>query len=238
MPYRSTLHPTPTAAVNKHDQNYITHVALVLDASGSMSHLAEHVVKVADAQVAYLAQRSKELNQETRVTVYTFDDAVQCIKYDMDVLRLPSMRDLYKIGGLTALIDATSLALDDLAMTPEKYGDHAFVVFVLTDGGNNVNNWKAPDLRNQIDKLSDNWTVAALVPNMQGKFEAKQFGFPSDNIAVWDATSKRGLEEAVEKIKTATDVIMTGRSSGVRGSKNLFTIDATVVNAQRSRRQS
>lgn len=234
MPYGTQLHSTPTriAPVDKHQQNYITHVALVLDASGSMGHLSDHVVKVADAQIAYLAQRSKELDQETRVTVYSFDDFVKCLKYDVDVFRLPSMKDLYKIGGMTALIDATSLALDDLAMTPEKYGDHAFVVFVLTDGGNNVNNWKAPELRNQIDKLADNWTVAALVPNMQGKFEAKQFGFPSDNIAVWDATSKRGLEEAVEKIKTATDVIMTGRSSGVRGSKNLFTIDASVVNAK------
>jgi hypothetical protein len=232
VPYRSTLHPTPPAKVSKHKQNYITHVALVLDASGSMGHLADQVIKVADAQIAHLAQRSRELDQETRVTVYIFDDEVECVIYDKDVLRLPSLLNLYKIGGTTALIDATALALNDLAMTPEKYGDHAFVVFVLTDGGNNVNNWKAPELKEQISQLADHWTVAALVPNMQGKFEAKQFGFPADNIAVWDASSKRGLEEAVEKIKVATDVIMSGRASGVRGSKNLFVIDSSVVNAQ------
>lgn len=46
--------------------NYINHIALVLDASGSMQYLAQDVVKVADNQIAYLAQRSNELDQETR----------------------------------------------------------------------------------------------------------------------------------------------------------------------------
>ena len=50
------------------NQNYINHIALVLDASGSMSHLSSAVVQVADNQVQYLAARSKELDQETRAT--------------------------------------------------------------------------------------------------------------------------------------------------------------------------
>ncbi len=44
--------------------------SLVLDASSSMSHLSRKVVEVADQQIAYLARRSRELDQETRVTVY------------------------------------------------------------------------------------------------------------------------------------------------------------------------
>jgi hypothetical protein len=68
-------------------QNYINHVALVLDASSSMSHLSRKVVDVADQQIAYLARRSRELDQETRVTVYVFADKVECVIYDKDVLR-------------------------------------------------------------------------------------------------------------------------------------------------------
>lgn len=111
-----------------------------------MEPLASAVVKVADNQVAHLANRSKELNQETRATVYTFSDAAECVYYDKDVLRMPSLKGSYRIGGNTALIDATIQAIDDLSQTPQLYGDHAFLVYVLTDGEENRSSKKATDL--------------------------------------------------------------------------------------------
>jgi hypothetical protein len=75
-------------------------VARVLDRSGSMAHLADQVVKVADNQIAYLAKRSKELDQETRVTVYTFGNTTECLFYDKDVLRMPSLKGHYRIDGM------------------------------------------------------------------------------------------------------------------------------------------
>lgn len=202
-------------------QNYINHIALVIDRSGSMDHLQKQVVQVADNQIDYLAKRSKELDQETRATVYTFDDRIDCVYYDKDVLRMPSISEAYRIGGATALIDATMKAIDDLSKTPELYGDHAFLVYVLTDGEENRSRTKAFELEAKIKGLPDNWTIAAFVPNQNGKFEAKKFGFPADNIAIWD-TSSKGLAEVGETIRTATDNFMTQRSVGVRGSKNLF----------------
>lgn len=234
----------------KRQQNYINHIALVLDASGSMSRHQSQLIKVADDQIAYLAQRSKELDQETRVTIYSFDDTVQCLVYDKDVLRLPSIGNLYRIGGMTALIDATLKSQDDLAHTWEGYGDHSFLTFVLTDGMENAStggrtirsNFLTPrerqlmidTLRSRLEKLPDHWTVAVLVPDQQGKREAMQFGFPRDNIAVWDATSEQGVEDAVSAIRTATDTYMTNRTVGVRGSRSLFVggnVDAKAIKA-------
>jgi hypothetical protein len=209
-------------------QNYINHIALVLDASGSMDHLSSAVVKVADNQVGHLAQRSKELDQETRATVYTFSDAAECVYYDKDVLRMPSLKGAYSIGGSTALIDATIQAIDDLSQTPELYGDHAFLVYVLTDGEENRSRKKAADLAKKIGGLKDNWTIACFVPDQSGKFEAKKFGFPTDNIAVWD-TSSRGMSEVAEVLRTTTDTFMNNRAKGVRGTKNLFNIDLAGV---------
>jgi hypothetical protein len=134
-------------------ENIINHIVLVLDASLSMDSVSEQLVKVADNQIKYLAQRSKELDQETRITVYTFNTTgyysgfnkqrIECLIYDKDVLRVPSIASLYKADGATPLIDATILALDDLAMTPEKYGDHSFLVYVLTDGQENASRNRA-----------------------------------------------------------------------------------------------
>lgn len=211
--------------------NIINHIVLVLDASYSMEHLSRDVVKVADNQIQYLARRSKELDQETRITVYTFNTTgythapqhnIDCLIYDKDVLRVPSIAGLYRPDGATPLIDATITALDDLAQTPEKYGEHSFLVYVLTDGEENQSRHTSYELSSKIDRLADNWTLAAFVPNQNGVYEAKKFGFPKDNIAVWDATSSRGVDEMGQRIRETTEAFMQNRSRGIRGSRSLF----------------
>ncbi|MFI2263544.1 vWA domain-containing protein [Streptomyces tubercidicus] len=224
-------------------QNYINHVALVLDASSSMSHLSRKVVEVADQQIAYLARRSKELDQETRVTVYVFADKVECVIYDKDVLRMPSLKQLYRVGGMTALLAATLKSQRELAQTAQLYGDHSFLTFVLTDGQENASHRcvDAPtrDPRElvqgvvrMVETQEDNWTLAVLVPDQMGKREAMQCGFPKDNIAIWDATSTQGLEEAGQVIQQATERFMVGRSQGIRGSRAVFSMGAESVNKE------
>ncbi|MBW5482194.1 vWA domain-containing protein [Streptomyces bambusae] len=225
------------------NQNYINHVALVLDASSSMAQLSRKVVEVADQQIAYLARRSKELDQETRVTVYVFADKVECVIYDKDVLRMPSLKQLYRVGGMTALLAATLKSQRELAQTAQLYGDHSFLTFVLTDGQENASH-HCPDaptrkprelvraVASMIETQEDNWTMAVLVPDQMGKREAMQCGFPKDNIAVWDATSTQGLEEAGQVIREATEKFMVGRSKGIRGSRAVFSAGGEAVNKE------
>lgn len=212
--------------------NIINHIGLVLDASGSMHPHANSLVQVADNQIKHLAQRSKELDQETRISVWTFADAslIRCVVWDMDVLRLPSIGRFYRTGGQTAFIDATLKSISDLSETPERYGDHSFLVYVLTDGEENASYMKPDVLRTTIDKLKDHWTLAALVPTATAKHEAKRFGFPAGNIEIWDTTSGTGVSEVGERVRTATDNYMQARASGVRSTRSLFSTDVTAVN--------
>lgn len=212
--------------------NIINHFGFVLDASGSMHGIANSLIKVADSQVKYWAERSKVLNQETRVSIWTFDyyDNIKCVVWDMDVLRLPSISTYYNPRGQTALIDATLKSISDLSETPERYGDHSFLVYVLTDGIENDSRSSARSLANRIASLPDHWTLAALVPNANGKVEAKRYGFPAGNIEIWDATSSVGVEEVGERIRTATDTYMINRSAGIRSTTGLFSTDPQAVN--------
>lgn len=205
-------------------QNYINHIVFVIDRSGSMSGLSSEVVKVFDSQIQYLATRSKELNQETRASVYLFNNSVSCLLYDMDVMRLPSLSSFYRADGGTSLIDGTLKAIDDLQKTPELYGDHAFLIYVLTDGEENTSINRSNQLSDKINSLKNNWTVAVLVPNQTGVHEAKKFGFPANNIQVW-STDKKGINEVGETMKSATNSFMQARATGVRGTKNLFNIN-------------
>jgi len=215
-------------------QNYINHIVFVVDRSGSMHHLSEDVVRVFDSQIKYLSQRSQELNQETRVSVYLFSycNKIECLIYDMDVMRLPSLSGYYRADGQTALIDAALKAIEDLGKTPELYGDHAFLIYTLTDGEENNSKNRSNILLNAINALPENWTLAVLVPDQRGVYEAKKFGFPAENIAVWDPSSVKGFEAAGSVMQKATDDFMRGRASGIRGTRNLFRPDIVATAAQ------
>lgn len=207
-------------------QNYINHIVFVIDRSGSMSQLSSTVVEVFDNQIKYLATRSKELNQETRVSVYLFDDVTENLIYDMDVMRLPSLKEHFQVRGYTALIDATLKSIDDLQKTPELYGDHSFLLYVLTDGNENRSANSASTLAAKIQSLRDNWTLGVLVPDAPSLMTAKQFGFPANNISVWSTTVK-GLLEVGNTIQAATENFFQGRALGKRGTKSLFAVDAS-----------
>lgn len=205
------------------------HIVMTIDKSGSMGGL-EHTVKaVFKAQINQLRKRSVELNQDTRISIYLFNTSAQCVVFDMDVMRNIDLDALYHASGGTALMDAAGLAITDHQKIPEMYGDHAFLFYAITDGEENESRkYSAPSLRNLIDRLPDNWTVAALVPNASGRHEAKKFGFPEGNIEIWSTTST-GLESIGRTMTSATDAFMNNRSMGIRSTKSLFQTDMSQV---------
>jgi hypothetical protein len=195
-----------------------------------MSKHRSNLIKVADEQIRYLALRSEELSQETRVSVYLFADRVECLLFDMDVMRLPSIADLYRANGMTALIDAVIKSQQDLTTTSQLYGDHAFLTFVLTDGMENRSNYSMVELAKVISEAEDNWTIGYLVPDNSGVAYMKRIGANGGSIALWDATSASGVINAVSTIRSATDNFMTARASGVRGTRSVFSTGSDAVN--------
>ena len=225
---------------------YINHVALVLDASGSMGHHRDTLIKVTDNLIRDLALASEEKRQETRVSIYSFDDTVRNLVFDMDVMRLPSIDGLYRIGGMTALIDGTMQAQVDLATTSQIYGEHGFLTYVLTDGMNNARNQRysvgdlAAHLQNGLLPLRHGIvatglprsTVAFLVPDRDGRAYVERLGAPAGNVLEWDVNSERGVLDVGERIKAATTAYMDGRARGVVRSTSVFDTSAAIVNEQ------
>lgn len=216
-------------------QNQIDHIAYVVDASTSMEERTEETILVIDNQTAFLAEMSKQTGRETRVTIYIFSDPdnIKCVVFDKDVLRLPSIREFYKPFGWTALLDATGLAIEDLKMTMQKYGDHAFLLFAFTDGQENRSRRysSAASMANLMGSLDKSWTVAALVPDVNGRLMARRFGFPDGNISIWNVNSATGVQEAGETMKDALTNYSVMRTSGGSGTRTLFSTDPTAVNA-------
>lgn len=203
--------------------NIINHYIVVIDESFSMYRLRNSVIKVVDGLVQHLATTSKDLNQETRLSVYAFNSrgTERCLVWDIDVLRMPSINGMYNPDGRTALVDCTILAITDLKTVPVKYGDHSFVLYVITDGQENDSRQRY-SFNQHLAGLADNWTLGVFVPDKQGVAQAKQWGFPEGNIKVWDTTSAQGLEEVGSVLRTTSSALMQNRKQGIRGTKSLF----------------
>jgi hypothetical protein len=222
----------------------VNHVSLVVDKSGSMRQHEAQLVRVVDEFVKGLQEESDRLGHETRISLYAFDHEVHNLVWDMDVKHLPSLRGLYRVAnGATALIEAAVKSVDDLKNIWEGYGEHSFLQVVVTDGEENasgcsetgrmhtsmaagqgaavLNRWLGR-IRTAMDELPDHWTSAILVPNSLAKRTAQGYGFPAGNIAIWDADSSKGVEEAIGTVKSAATSFLRGREQGVRGTRNLF----------------
>lgn len=216
----------------KRKPNIINHIGLVLDASGSMGKHAVKLIEVADNQVKHLAVKSKEMNQETRITIWTFSDHddIHCVVWDMDVLRLPSIAEFYQINGMTAFVDAALKSFDDMSTTSQIHGDHSFLIYFLTDGEENASVNSSDKLAPAIRRLAGNWTVAALVPGAKEAMDVKRLGFPAGNVQIWDSTTTEGLEEAAQSILRSSDAYMSARATGMKSTTTLFDMSAAAVN--------
>ena len=206
------------------------HIAFCADKSGSMSHLVDALVKVFNIQIDNLRRQSIAFEQETRISFYTFDGNVECVISDVDVAR-PMVLDKIRANGSTALLDAVGLAIEDFKMIPQKYGDSAFIVYVLTDGEENVSRkYDANSFKSLLKNLPDNFTVAGFVPDMNGARYLENYGFPKGNVEKWDTTEK-GIEEVGRKFEKTMDNFFVGRTKGVRSCSTIFS-DLTQVTSK------
>lgn len=190
------------------------------------SHSAR-VVQVFDRELNSLKQRSVDLDQETRISIYLFDDKIECLTFDMDVMRFKSLAGYYKVRGSTALLDAVVQSIDDNIKLPQMYGDHAFLQYVITDGMENASKTRREVVSRKLGALPDNWTSAVLVPDNTGATYAESFGFNGGSIAIWDTTRVDALDRVGSQFTNVMENYMQMRASGVRGTKGLFTLDSS-----------
>lgn len=213
---------------------YINHFVFVLDESSSMSSLRRKTIEVFQNQINNLKRKSHDLKQDTKVSVYTFADKVKCLAFDVDIERFRGIEGQYSPYGSTALMDAAGTAIEEHKDIPQKHGDHAFLLYVITDGEENVSRkFDVRTLRRLIDGLEDNWTVSCLVPNSLGKHNATQYGFPKNNIEIWQ-TTELGLEEVERTSNRAVNNYLNLRSQGIVGTRSFYSdlSDVTIKDAK------
>jgi len=209
------------------DSHIVNHVVIKIDESSSMTHLQRAVEQVFDGLVADLAEQSRTRDQETRVTVYAFSDGgtERCIVWDCDVLRIPSIKGRYSPRGLTALVDCEVLALDDMDLISQRYGDHAFICYTISDGGENDSRNSAETLRRRFLTLPENVTAGIFVPDQRcAQYARVKVGYPEGSIQIWNPNGHNAIEQVARQMRETNQAFFTGRASGVRSARSgMFT---------------
>ena len=209
---------------------YKNHIAFCIDRSGSMDSLLDATRKVFNNQIEFLRNSSLSFEQETRISFYLFDDQTECVISDVDVARPMELQKI-ESGGTTALYDCVGLAVQDFKAMPQKYGDHSFIIYILTDGIENAStNYNSASFKTLITKLPDNFTVAAFAPNMNSCMLLEKIGIPKGNIEKWDTTEK-GIQEVGAKFSRSMDNFFEARKTGTKSSVSVFS-DLSEVKAK------
>jgi uncharacterized protein YegL len=204
----------------------VNNIAFVIDRSGSMSGIKKDVVKVFNEQLKAVKENAKKGDQETFVSLYTFNSQVDEPVYFQRQAQVVRPLSSLKTQGGTALLDAVGTAMTDLGKVKGSKLDHvSFLVVVLTDGeeaSSRKFKTKLPGMIKAAQKTG-RWSIAFLTPK-SGSKALKRFGIPSGNIQDWDASSK-GAKAAGEKMRAGLTGYFDARRGGSKAVTGFFKAD-------------
>jgi len=228
---------TPVPAKGRSAQNMldeqVTHVALVIDASGSMYSLIDTARNVFNDQLNSIKAEAFRTRQTTKISTYVFEGGHVT---PIDVEQFPEAvtyldQRNYISGGMTNLRDAVGHAIKNFKSdTPVDDLNHSYLLIVVTDGIENHSRWwSTRQISQEITKLqgTDRWTFTFSVPNGHSKWITSNFGVPAGNIQEWDQTVQ-GTQEMGRTLDGATRGYYAKRATGQSSTKEFFADLSTI----------
>ena len=177
--------------MEKEEKSYV-HVALVLDASGSMASIRNTTVETLKKFFADFASSE----DKTILDVWQFDDQVQHIVDGADLAQgAPVALESYTTDGCTALYDAVCKGIDELgqkfAAMPEEERPDGVSFAILTDGFENASrDFTAQDVKTRIEHQSSkySWRFQFLAANQDAITAGTGLGIDAGSCAQFQSS--------------------------------------------------
>lgn len=182
-----------------------THIAVVLDRSGSMSSMTKDVNGGFDTFI----EDQKKAQGEATLSLVKFDNIYEVVH---DFINIKDAKGLdLSPRGSTALLDAMGQTLDDvrtkvLAMPEAEQPEKVIFVFI-TDGGENASSKYTrkqifemiKDLKTPSADKTINWDFVFIGANQDAISEGAGYGISARKSMTWDA-SGAGATEAFNSL--------------------------------------
>ncbi|WP_119157539.1 VWA domain-containing protein [Caldimonas tepidiphila] len=220
-------------AAEKAGEEPVTHIAFVLDDSGSMREGMDATIEGFNSQVREVREGAKTAGRTTFTDVrFGARVRVECVAEDISCIPELSA-ETYRPSGTTPLYDGLGITLSRLL---EQEGIHdaktATLVTLFTDGGENSSRiFDAEILREVIVRLeaTDRWTFALVGPSDSVSTLAELLSVRADNVRAYDPAKLGSRRKAFEGVSAASASYMRLRSMGLTSASSLHGTDDSEV---------
>lgn len=218
-----------------------TFYTIALDCSGSMRHLRAATVQAFNARIEVLKNLAQQYNQDVYVSLLTFGTKAYQNQYTnvpLSLMQPLTVNSYNPNDASTALLDGVGAAIERCKQVL-RGNDDAFLIEVITDGGenssvkyddgrNSANNWLRPihakkSLPALIAECHRNgfYTIVFQVPRGEKAGLHHKFAIPLDNINEWE-TTEVGTHEAEQKTSGGLLNYMSLRATGAKMSQTFY----------------
>lgn len=206
-----------------------TYFGISRDHSGSMRSISAAATRDYNALIESIKTESQAANQDTIVSVVKCGTTRAALVtreiVNSNVSALQPLRpvDYDTDGSATPLFDSVGELINILSSVPDANDPNvAFVIMVVTDGGENSSVIWKNRLAAKIQELqsTDRWTFIFRVPRGYAH-HLTVLGVPEGNILEWDQTS-RGVEVASQTTSQAMSQFYQARSTGQTSTKRFY----------------
>lgn len=192
------------------DDNY-THLALVVDRSGSMADIADEV----NGAITALLKEQAEQPGTIKVDVATFDSTVEFVH--TDVAPADVAENLVDPRGMTALNDAIGLTIKRMGnkfqTMPEDQRPGHVIIVIATDGmENSSREYAASQIKQMVEEQTSKyqWTFVYLAANVDAFATGGGYGF-----GVGQTISVAGTGQSFASAYAGTSNLITRTRSGL-----------------------
>lgn len=216
-----------------------TRIAIVLDASSSMTNLRAEVIQGVNAQLTSIRKNNKK-NMDTTISLLSFSDSVH--PYIYNNVSIDEVKDLtiedYCPNGMTALYDAMGTAMTTLGALPEINDvDTSVLLFVVTDGQENCSKkFNFSQITEKVKELerTKRWTITYLGAENGLQDVGSGMGLQLGNTLSGGVLRTQGVYSAVAGV--SMDSFMTNRSVGQAATNEFYSnIDMTAIAKQQEK---
>lgn len=204
-----------------------THIAVIIDRSGSMEQIMSDVIGGFNKFV----EEQKALPGEATLTLVIFDDAYDVLHDFIDIKDVPPLTsDVCYARRWTALLDAVGVTIKTvgakLSSMPEDERPSKVLVSIYTDGAENKSKEFSQDqikemIKIQREKHSWEFTFTGVGIESFAQAQAAGMGIDPDLVAQVDRTSKG----AVRSMNLCSQGAASYRGGGAVGLRDAYSKD-------------
>lgn len=168
---------------SKKETNYL----LIVDSSSSMNSLRSSTISGINEQIDMIKDLQNEFpDQEYYMSFVHFNSVVKTEYIDRkpeDLLKIDESN--YICSGMTALVDAIGISVNELSVRMKDKVDSTAIVVIITDGEeNSSNDYTSDKVKSMISELqsTNRWTFSFIGANIDSVSTAGSYGINSDNV--------------------------------------------------------